>query len=223
MMHSNKAEKKAENPFVKKVKDKVGYAFYTLTHPMDGFYEIRHRDRGSVPLAVILVIVFSFVYSMNQMLASFVVNDVDPRGVDSIFNLFGVLILYLLFCVGNWSVTCLMGGEGRFKDIMIAVGYSLLPMILTYIPATIISQAIAANEEAFYTAIIVFGTLWFVMLAIMGIMTVHNYTLGKTIVTLFLTFIAMFIIIFIAMLLSDLINQVIGFLRSIYTELAFRG
>lgn len=40
---------------------KVKYLFYTLTHPMDGFYEIRHRGRGSVLIAVISVILFSFI------------------------------------------------------------------------------------------------------------------------------------------------------------------
>lgn len=203
--------------------DKVKYAFYTITHPMDGFYEIRHRERGSVPLALLLVVLFSFVYSMNRMLASFVVSDIDPRSVDSITDLIGVLLLFLLFCVGNWSITCLMNGEGRLKDIAIVLGYSMLPMILTYIPATLLSQVIAANEEGFYSIILVIGTIWTVLLALIGIMVIHNYSLAKTLLTLFFTVIAMLIIIFIALMLADLVNQVYGFIYSIYTELVFRG
>lgn len=203
--------------------DKVKYAFYTITHPMDGFYEIRHRERGSVPLALLLVVLFSFVYSMNRMLASFVVSDIDPRSVDSITDLIGVLLLFLLFCVGNWSITCLMNGEGRLKDIAIVLGYSMLPMILTYIPATLLSQVIAANEEGFYSIILVIGTIWTVLLALIGIMVIHNYSLAKTLLTLFFTVIAMLIIIFITLMLADLVNQVYGFIYSIYTELVFRG
>lgn len=214
---------KAGNKFYQKALEKVRYALYTLTHPMDGFYEIRHRNRGSVPLAIIFVVLFSFVYSMNRMLSSFVVNDIDPRSIDSFDDLTGVLLLFALFCVGNWSITCLMNGEGRLKDIAIVMGYSLLPMILTYVPATIISQFIAANEEAFYTAIMTFGTMWTVILALLGIMIVHNYSILKTLLTLFLTVISMLIIIFIAMMLSDLVSQVYGFFYSIYTELIFRN
>ncbi len=72
---------------------KVKYLFYTLTHPMDGFYEIRHRGRGSVLIAVISVILFSFVFSINKITASFIVNDTNPRTVDSLDNLSGVLLL----------------------------------------------------------------------------------------------------------------------------------
>ena len=46
-------------------KDKWSYAFYTVSHPVDGFYEIRHRDRGSVPVAIILVIIFSICFSIS--------------------------------------------------------------------------------------------------------------------------------------------------------------
>lgn len=204
-------------------KDKWNFMFYTMTHPADGFYEIRHRDRGSVPLAVAMVILFSVCYSMNRMLASFVVNDVEPRTVDSLKELTAVLLLYLLFCVGNWSITCLMEGEGRLKDIAIAVGYALVPMIVTLVPATILSQGIADNEEAFYTMLVVVGIAYSVIIALIGIMQVHNYTLGKTLIVLFLTFIAMFIIIFVCLLLADLVNQIYNFFYSLYTEIIFRN
>lgn len=202
---------------------KIKYLFYTLTHPMDGFYEIRHRGRGSVPIAVISVILFSFVFSINKITASFIVNDTNPRSVDSLDNLGGVLLLYLLFCVGNWSITCLLNGEGRLKDIATVLGYSLAPMTISYVVATIVSQFVAQNEEGFYSIIITVGTMWTVLLALAGIMIVHNYSLAKTLLTLVLTIIAMLIIVFIAMLLSDLVNQVYGFIYSIYTELLFRG
>ena len=105
-------------------KEKWQYMFYTISHPMDGYYWIRHRDRGSVPLAILMVIIFSFTFSANRLLAGFVVNDLDPRAVDSLYELFGVLAFYLLLCVSNWSVTCLMNGEGRMK----AVSYTHLTL-----------------------------------------------------------------------------------------------
>lgn len=108
-------------------------------------------------------------------------------------------------------------------DIAITVGYSLVPMIVTIVPATILSQGIADNEEAFYTMIIVAGIAYSVIIALIGIMQVHNYTLGKTIVVLFLTFIAMFIIIFVCLLLTDLVNQIYNFFYSLYTEIIFRN
>lgn len=203
-------------------KAKIKYMFYVMTHPMDGFYEIRHRGNGSVPLAILAVILFSISYTIQRMCASFIVNDINPRNVDLITDLSGILVVFFLFCIGNWSITCLMNGEGRFKDIVTVIGYSLLPMILTYVPATILSLAISDEEVIFYHILIWLGTAWAVMLGIMGIMVIHNYSSGKTLITLILTILAMLIIMFILMMLATLIRQVIGFLSSIYTELKFR-
>ena len=203
-------------------KEKWSYMFYTITHPMDGYYWIRHRDYGSVPLAILMVILFSFSFTANRLMASFVVNDLDPRGVDLLFELLGVLSFYLLLCVSNWSITCLMNGEGRLKDIAIAVGYGTVPMTLVMVLSTIISQVIADDEQAFYGILIGVGIAYGVIMMLVGIMQVHNYTLGKTLLTLLLTFVAALIIVFLLLLLSNLLGLVYNFFHSIYTELIFR-
>ena len=58
---------------------------------------------------------------------------------------------------------------------------------------------------------------------LIGIMQVHNYTLGKTLITLVLTFIAMLIIIFVVLLLGNMLSMVVVFFKSVYTEIIFRG
>ena len=196
--------------------------FYTISHPMDGYYWIRHREYGSVPLAILMVFLFSCSFTANRLLASFVVNDLDPRGVDALYELMGVLAFYLLLCVSNWSITCLMNGEGRLKDIAIAIGYGTVPMTAVMIVATIVSQFIADEEQAFYGILIGVGIAYGVIMMLIGIMQVHNYTLGKTLLTLILTFVAALIIVFLLLLLSNLLGMVYNFFHSIYTELIFR-
>ena len=80
----------------------------------------------------------------------------------------------------------------------------------------------AQNEEAFYFMILGIGIAYGLFMILIGIMQVHNYTLGKTLITIFLTFIAMFIIIFVVLLFTDLISQVYNFFYSIYQELIYR-
>lgn len=196
--------------------------FYTIAHPMEGYYWIRHQDKGSVPLAVLMVFLFSCCFTANRLLSSFVVNDIDPRSIDSLYEMIGVAAFYLLLCVSNWSVTCLMGGEGRMKDIAIAVGYGTIPISFVLALATIVSQFIADDEQAFYGLLIAVGIAYGVIMILIGIMQVHNYTLGKTLLTLFITFIAALLIIFLILLLSNLLGMVYKFFYSVYTELIFR-
>ena len=203
-------------------REKWRYLFHTVSHPSDGYYWIRHEGRGSIAIALLLVILYSVVFSLNRIGAGFIVNDIEPRTVNSVAELFGVLVLFFVLCAGNWSVTCLMDGEGRFRDILTVIGYALLPMIVTTVLATLVSRVIAENEEAFYFLIMGAGTAWSLFMMVIGIMQVHNYSFGKTLVTLFLTLAAVLIIIFLALLVIHFSVQVYTFLRSIYTELIFR-
>lgn len=204
-------------------KEKWRYLLYTMNHPMDGFYWIRHRDYGSVPIAIVLVILFSLCFSLNRICANFIVNDIEPTTVDSLEELSGILLLYALLCVANWSITCLMNGEGRMKDIAVAIGYGCAPLIPAFLLATAMSHFITEEEAAFYTMILGLGIAYGASLVLIGIMQVHNYTLSKTLQTLLLTFVAVLIIIFVALLLADLIGQVINFIRSLYIEIIFRA
>lgn len=203
-------------------KEKWKYVFYCISHPADGFYEVRHRGRGSVAIAWAIVLLFAISYTINRLCASFIVSDVNPLDVDTLLEIEGVLLLFLLLCISNWSVTCLLSGEGRLIDIMTVVGYSFMPCVLVYVPATIFSHFVAQNEEAFYTLLMGIAMAFSLILMLIGIMIVHNYTLGKTLLTILLTFFAMLVIIFVVMMLYTLIGQVITFFKSIYLELYFR-
>lgn len=202
--------------------EKWKYLFYCISHPSDGFYEVRHRERGSVAIAWVMVLLFGISYTVNRLCASFIVNDTDPRSVDTLMEIEGVIILFLLLSISNWSITCLLDGEGRLKDIMTIIGYSLTPCVICYIPATLISHLVAQNEEAFYNLIMVLAMAYSLILMLIGIMTVHNYTLGKTLITILLTFFAMLVILFVVMMIYSLIGQVITFFQSVYLELYFR-
>ncbi|MHB8130267.1 MAG: Yip1 family protein [Mobilitalea sp.] len=203
-------------------KEKLLYPFYVISHPFDGFYEIRHRGKGSVPIALLLVFLYGLSFSLNRRYAGFVVNLINPRYVDTRSEVIGVFLAVLLFAAANWSITCLMEGEGRFKDIITVIGYSMLPMVLTYIPATIISWFVASDEEGIYFLLTGISVLFFLILLLVGIMIIHNFSFGKTIVTLVLTFISLLLIIFVILLVISLMNQVILFLQSAYTELILR-
>ncbi|MBB2184061.1 YIP1 family protein [Lachnospiraceae bacterium MD1] len=203
-------------------KEKLLYPFYVITHPFEGFYEIRHRGKGSVRLALLLVLLFGLSFSINRRYASFVVNPVNPLSVNSLVEIMGLFVVVLLLATANWSITCLMEGEGRFKDIVTVIGYSMLPMVLTYIPATIISWFIAADEEAIYYLLTTLPILYFAILLLIGIMVIHNFGLGKTIATILFSLIAFILIIFVILLMFSLVQQVMLFLRSAYDELILR-
>ncbi|TYQ17041.1 UNVERIFIED_CONTAM: Yip1-like protein [Acetivibrio alkalicellulosi] len=201
----------------------IKFPLYVITHPLDGFYTMKYEKKGKMSIAIINIILLWLSYSINRQYAGFTVNKVDPLTLNTLMDLIAVVTLYILWCSANWSVTTLMDGEGKLKDIAMATSYSLTPLIMALIPATIFGNVVADNEEAFYYLIIGVAFTWFLLLMFVGIMTVHNYSLTKTIATFIITGISMLIIIFLILLTFTLIQQIYLFMRSIYIEIIFRA
>jgi len=202
--------------------DRYKLMFYILRHPFDGFYMMKFEKKGTLWLALLNFLLLWISVSFNNQYASALVDQRYPLAMNSLYDgtsLFGILILWT---AANWSVTSLANGEGKFKEIIMAICYSFTPIILTFIPATLLSNVMTEGETTFYFLIINAGIVWFILLAYVGMVTVHNYTALKALATLFLTVIAMLIIVFLIGLLFALWQQMITFAMGIYRELQFR-
>jgi hypothetical protein len=134
----------------------------------------------------------------------------------------GICVPLALWIIANWCLTTLFEGEGSMKDIYIASTYSLLPLILTMIPATIASNFILANEVKTVSLITTLGLVWMGMLMFFGTMVTHDYTIGKNAITVVATLVGMICIMFIAILFSTLLGKLVSFVTNIVTELRYR-
>lgn len=197
--------------------------FYTILRPFNGFYEMKFEQKGRVKIALFIVGALIVTMILKRQFSGFVVNTNRLSTLNSIDELMYIVLPFVLFCVANWSLTTLMDGEGKFKEIIMAVGYSLLPLVILYLPQIIFSNMITKEEAAFYYLIDSIAIAWTLFLLFVGLMTVHQYSIFKTILTLFLTVIVMIFIVFLCILCFSLLQQVISFVISIITEIRARA
>jgi len=199
------------------------FPLHVMVRPFDGFWDLKYENKGRSGVAAAIVVLLILSVTVQKQLSGFLVNFNDPRYLNSIDELKYVLLPFLLWCLANWSVTTLLDGEGRLQEIAVVAAYSLLPLVVVYLPTTFLSNIMTNEETAFYYLLNSFAGLWFVWLLFVGTMTVHQYTAAKTIVTMLLTLIVMAVIVFLGMLVFSLIQQIIGFGYNIYYELIFRN
>jgi len=208
--------------FIKKLAGFYALPLYILKRPFDGFYMMKYQKKGIAGVAAFNFLALSASFSFMNQYSSIVVNKSYPMGKSSLADLTALLIALVLFCVSNWSITCLTDGEGRLGDVFMTVCYAMTPMVLVFIPATLISNILAEGEGAFFFMLVGVSVCWFILLTFFGLVTIHNYMAGKALLTMFLTIIALLIIVFLIVLLVTLYQQLVNFVMSIYTELAYR-
>jgi len=207
---------------IKKLLRFYALPMYILIRPFEGFYNMKFNKEGRLWLALtnFFVVCVSFAFSVQY--TSQLVMPRDNRVMNSFGQFLTLSAMLLLFCIANWSVTSLTDGEGKFKEILMAVCYAMTPLVLTVIPAAILSNYLTADEAGFYYMILSAGTFYFVFLVFAGLVTVHNYTASKALITVFLTFVALLAIVFLITLLFTLLGQFISFISSVYSEIIFR-
>lgn len=198
------------------------YGFYVIFHPFDGFYDLKHEHRGSVRASLVFIVltVLSFFYqSIGQ---GYVFN---PTGAYSTIwsQCISVLVPLMLFVLANWCLTTLFEGEGSFKDIFVASSYSLLPLIMLNVPATLFSNWVTTTEASIINMIGTIAFIWCFLLLFFGTMVTHDYSMGKNLITILGTIVAMACIVFIVLLFSMLLSKLVSLVTNIVTELQYRA
>ena len=197
------------------------YGFYVIFHPFDGFYDLKHEHRGSVRAALVFLAATIVAFYYQSIGQGYVMNPYKTTG--SIFiQLISVLLPLLLFVIGNWCLTTLFEGEGSFKDIFVATCYSLLPVVLLVIPATILSNFVTSTEASLVSMITVIAFIWVGLLLFSGTMITHDYSIFKNLITIIGTVVAMACIVFVVLLFSMLLSKLVGLVTNIVTEIQYR-
>lgn len=197
-------------------------AWQTIFRPFNGFWVMKYEQKGRVWLTLLILLVLTILFILKRQYSGFVINPLNYFVVNSIDELKFIVLPFFLWCVSNWSITTLMDGEGKFKEILMATGTALIPLVLVQGPLILFSRVMTLKEISFYGLIESFGYMWFVYLLFIGMMTVHQYNIPKTIFTIILTLLAMAVIIFLSMLIVSLLQQIIDFGTTIYQEIRFR-
>ena len=197
------------------------YVFHLVFHPFDGFWDLKHEKRGSVRAASTFIglLIITFFYQAIGQGYTF-----NPRGdFSNIFvQIFAIGIPVILFCVANWCLTTLFDGEGSFKDIYVATGYSVAPVIPFVIVSTILTNVLTVDEGSIVTMLTTIGVVWMAYLLFFGTLVTHDYSLNKNVITILGTVVAMAVIMFVAILFSSLVVKMAMFVFTLISEIGNR-
>lgn len=191
----------------------------TAIHPSNCFTDIKEKHLGSIPLCILLIVLYYVSTVVRAIAGGFLFTNYDPSSFNSIIVFVRSVGLVVLWIVANWLVTTLLGGKGKLKEIMIVTCYSLQPLILEDIIHTILTNVLLPDEASFLGILSTVATIYFCLMLVIGMLKIHDYSMGKFIWTTLLTVIGMAIIVFLLIMLIILIQQFGAFIATLVTEI----
>ena len=203
-----------------KLSDSLLYGLFVVSHPFKGFYELKSESRGGVLSASIILLLAFASFIVNNLFGGYLASS--GEAVSPVSIALNFLFPFALWCIANWCLTTLSDGKGTLKDIYIAVCYSLVPLILILLPATIVGQFLVQEEFPILLLFVGFGYLWMGFLVFIAMLKIHDYSLGKNVVITLLTFVGIGLILFLCMIFFSLIGQMATLIKNIISEISLR-
>ena len=203
-------------------KETVGYPLYILTHPIQGFTDFKIEKKGKMWISIVILLMYVLMEILAYQYEGIITNTNNPQKFNSIQILIYGVLPPIILAVTNWSVTTLLDGKGKMKEIFMMICYSLFPVTVFGFLNIILSNVMTLDEAQFITLINIIGWVLTGIMAFMGLVVIHEYGVGKTIWSIILTIVATLIIAFIALLVFDLVQQMYGFVYSLYKEITTR-
>lgn len=198
------------------------FSLHGLTSPFDAFWDLTHEKRGSVGAATVILVLTLITNVMRARFSNFQFYIVDWNHYNVFMEIGSVLVPFFIYIIGNWCLTTLFDGKGTIRDIYMGTAYALTPYVLIQIPLVFVSNCVTLEEGAFYQYFGAFSLIWCGVLILASVMMIHDFSLGKAMLSIIFSVVAMLVIIFLIILFFSLISDCFAYFYSIYKEVVFR-
>ncbi len=207
--------------FDKKLLRELRFMPYFLRNPADAFYGVKHEGKVSVLSATILYLATLLIYIVTKYATGFLFKTVPDGtyevGMDLVLVLGGIT-LFLTAC----NLICsIRDGEGTFKQMYCSFAYVLGPYIMLKPISFALSFVLTYNEAFIITLIDLAAIALCLMLVVMMVKELQNYSFGETFVALLLTLFTMLMIVIALVIAAALVAQLWEFVTAVWKEARF--
>lgn len=201
---------------------KHAYIRYILSHPTDGFDNLREQKHTVLLYTVFVLLMFFAGQVVTRQLTGFIFNYNDFTQLNLLTEFSKSILVFILWVVCHWAVSALFVGRATPREIWTVSAVALTPYVAGMWINVLLSNVLLATESMFMTILQWFCILWSVWILLSGLISYQEFSFGKTLLTIFFTLLAMLIVVFVLILLFSLFQQVANFIMAIARETLLR-
>lgn len=213
--------------FSAKVKEKqlmqqLTYGLYFMKHPVDGCYGVRREKKASYLASNILLTIFILYNIISKYFCGFLMKNVREGRYEIVTDVGIVVVVFAFAVICNYLVCTINDGEGTVKQIYCSFVYCLTPYFALQPIIFVLSHVLTYNEYFLIDFVNIAMYIWIVILIVLAIKEINNYTMKETAKVIFLTFFTALIGALLIFIIYVLWMQVFDFISAISGEVVYR-
>ncbi len=198
------------------------YAGYYMKKPADGAYGIAAEGRANWGTSTFLLVIFMVEYVLDKYTRGFLLKNVMEGRYDILSDVGMIVALMFALTACTYLVCTINEGEGTVKKIYTFFCYSLVPYIVLTPLAYALSHILTMNEIFISQMISILTYGWIIVLAVIGLKEVNNFTAKETVKVILLTAFTALILVLLIFIIYVLWAQVFDFVSAIVGEGVYR-
>ena len=203
-----------------KTLDELAFIKYFIKHPLDGYYEIKRKDRVSAKTGTIIYFLLALLFIMYHKVTNVIFLE-DPS-VNVVYELIILGIILTLWVLANYFVCLVNDGEGSFKNVYVSTAMSFTPLLLVAPWVILVSNVLTYQEAVFYNIPLSITFIWVTIYFFFMIKEIHNYEVGETFKIIFVSMFTMLIMGIFLFTVYSLNTQIFNVTEEIVRELVER-
>ncbi|MDF2657511.1 MAG: hypothetical protein K0Q94_302 [Paenibacillus sp.] len=197
-------------------------AIYLIFHPYEGFYRLKDRQISWFVLLLIGSLAVG-VHLLSIFGSGFIAYPFDLGSYNLKWSLGLLLVPWATWVIANYLVSSVKGGEGRFREVLQASTYAIVPYMVMQIPAIALSNVAVLEEWILIDLIHQLMWIWIVLLLFVMTQVIHNFDFTEAIKNAGITVFTIGVMWVFAVIMTGLGMNLYDFLEQIYREVTFNG
>lgn len=183
----------------------------------------RHRGekKNWLPVIVLLVLTLAVrilsIYGTHYPLAS-----VSVRKANLLLECGKLFVPVLTWVLASYMMTTILDGETLLSETLLFSAYALTPYIVFTPILTLLSRIMDGSQIGLFATLEVGVLAWVVLLMILALKEMNGYSVGKTMLMIFLSLFTMVMIWAMVVLLFTIASQFVGMIREMFYEVIYR-
>lgn len=170
-----------------------------------------------VLLALALAVNIFSIYFTHYPLAS-----VSVRKANLLLECGKLFVPVLTWVLASYAMTTILDGATKIGEAMLYNTLTLVPYVAFTVPVVLLSRLMDGGQAGIYTVLTGGLLVWVILLMIVGLKEMNEYSVAKTLLVVLLTVFTMAVIWATIVLLFTISSQFVTMLREVYYEIIYR-
>ena len=168
-------------------------------------------------LALALGVSIFSIYFTHYPLAT-----VSVRKANLVMEIGKLFVPVLTWILASYAMTTILDGATKIGEAMLYNTLTLVPYVVFTVPVVLLSRLMDGGQAGLYGVMTGGLLLWVILLMIVGLKEMNEYSVGKTVVVVLLTVFTMAVIWATIVLLFTISSQFVTMIREVYYEIVYR-